>query len=262
MFWWHITSYLVIIWVELISSFYYQSALLHVSLTHFLGLKTLTTSYAQPHLSLKWILNIVICFVINKKNQHFPLFPISLDLKHEFAMLLCFAYIIGTFNGLYWLSWITWLIEFPIQSSQLWSILSYGKSWNHPNFGIKVSIVTCYTFFQFLIVLDFQSDQIFFGDFWNKIQSYSHLKVKFPPFRFLRGFFSTIPRCQRKYHLMLWCWWFITAFIMTLLLLLGHLYAFIGLSMYLFSNDGRKDQHSINDLLVKGLIRIQIFCRC
>ena len=112
----------------MISSFYYQSALLHVSLTHFLDLKTLTTSYAHRHLSLKWILNIVICFVINKKNQHFPIFPISSDQKHEFTMLLCFAYIIGIFNGLYWLSWITWLIGFSIQSSLLWSNLSSGKS--------------------------------------------------------------------------------------------------------------------------------------
>ena len=108
--------------------FYYQSALLHVSLTHFLDLKTLTTSYAHLHLFIKWILNFVICFVINKKNQHFPLFPTSLDQKHEFTMLLCFAYIIGIFNGLYWLSWITWLIGFSIQSSLLWSNLSSGKS--------------------------------------------------------------------------------------------------------------------------------------
>ena len=41
----------------------------------------------------------------------------------------------------------------------------------------------------------------------------------------------------------------------------GPFYVFTGLSMYLFSNNIRRDQHCVKDYPVKELVNMPIFCR-
>ena len=127
------------------------------------------------------------------------------------------------------LFWIVWLIWFSIQSSPLWSVSSSGKYWCSlilSESQKKVSIVSCYIFFS---VPYHSCSSMWPNLFWWYLKQLTGLTTesKFLTFSF---FTFSVSQQYLSADVNIWYWSFITAFITTLLLLLGPLYVFTGRS--------------------------------
>lgn len=93
-------------------------------------------------------------------------------------------------------------------------------------------------FFQVFIILVLRYEQTIFGGIWKNIRSLP-LESKFSTF-WIFTFIVSEQYISADVNI-IWFWRIITAFMITFLL--GQLYVFTGLSVYLFSDDVRRGQH-------------------
>lgn len=133
------------------------------------------------------------------------------------------------------------MIGFLIQSLSLWWVLSSRKSWYLliPSESQKKSF-NCALLYFFSGLYHSRSSvyQTIFGGIWKNIRPLP-LESKFSTFWIFTFIFSE--QYISADISIIWFWRIIMAFMITFLL--GQLYVFTGLSVYLFSDDVRRGQH-------------------
>ena len=126
-------------------------------------------------------------------------------------------------------------------------------------FNTIITTLMHFILWEILMFVDTFRISTFFQFLCDPETTCSPLESKFPTFSIFT--FIVSQQYLNTDVNIIWCWRFIMALIMTLLFLFVSLYVFTGLSMYIFSNDIRRGQHSVKDVLVKGIVKIRIFYR-